>query len=111
MDNLSGEMIPGDIHKVTEQDIQGVRDFIANERKNYPDTGLEPLFKEWERLQKQYKEKFEEDKARVVAQTSKDVQSEKERQQREKPVVKPKESKPAKTAPEKEKSASTPDQK
>jgi len=111
MDNLSGEVIPGDIHKVTEQDIQGVRDFIANERKNYPDTSLEPLFREWERLQRQYKEKFEEDKAKVVAQTSKDVQKEKEKQQQKAAAVKPKESKSAKTAPEKEKSAPTSDQK
>lgn len=111
MDNLSGEMTPGDIHKVTEQDIQGVRDFIANERKNYPDTSLEPLFREWERLQKQYEEKLEKEKAKVVAKAAADMQSEREKQQREKPATKPQEPKPAESHKEKEAPASAAPQK
>lgn len=83
MDVLSGEMTPGDIHKVTEQDIQAVRDFIVNEEKNYPTTGLKPLFREWERLQTQYEEKFNKNKAAVTAEAARKVEEEKEKQEKE----------------------------
>lgn len=83
VDDLSGQMMPGDIHKVTEQDIQAVRDFIKNEEDKYPDTGLKSLFREWEKLQGQYEEKLSKEKAAVTAEAAKKVEEAKRKQEEE----------------------------
>lgn len=55
--------------KLTEEETQKARDFIEKERKNYPNTPLEPLFREWEQLVDGATKKRDEQKQEITAHT------------------------------------------